>query len=989
MTDTVGSNSIRYLSALQCSDDDERDNLHSSSRSSGDGSYNDTTALMMGIKEDGLSSDYTVPTSNLRRYMSDRFGIDNLSRTEHVVSFSPPTDLTLANASEADQMRRKEANNMGSRFESSANELHTNQPTAATTQIPPKEGEQQRRRIFTAATQRKYYNHHHDKLYQHLQLPLEEEKIILSLWNGNIPPQHQSSGSTLSRSSSSSSSSSRIPLYTALANGIWAPIETDATPAPKTISLSSSFEFPASDSPSSYTSQPMSLMPMPKSTTSTKQTEATRCWWTWCPMRGSILSSSSLRRQKQPHRSSQCHDNNSNKQSKKRLNIHSNDQSTSNIIQQHTAQPDTRHAQALVLGWAFAAIWSGCNVTAPNLTSMANTFGFLTDASRDWYLGSVLAIVQTIASLPIAAAVGLLTDILPSRKKLFVAILVVGALSSALGAISTSSYRLLVLSRWLSGGCMAGSVPVAFSLLSDWFDATERNTASSGLTALMGLGIVGGQVYAGIATTSSTSYNHDWTNAFVASATVQVLFAILCVYFVHDPIRGGREVALQALMKQHGNAAYDRPLTWSALRHALWNNTSNTILLWQGFFSSIPWGVMFVFLNDFLSQERGFTVTDATFLVAVFGIGCAAGGIIGGYVGQIIMQRYDRSYLPLFMAVTTMAGIVPFVWLLNSTFSNARGIQGIALAGMGGLIASLPSVLVRPCILNVNPPESRGAAMTTANLLVQLGRGLGPSCITLIQTIGSYFFTHPDIFGIPSVATTAVRVDRKFAFNVTLTVFWIISALQLLFLMKTLPRDQDAMESDLAAYATQKSIALSRPVSDQELSSPKPSFSYNENSGSSADNISTSSNESVLPLLVTMQERMNSFDNIAAQQTIQYVRAGMQEIQFSPFHCKDARSSSPSSNEENDEINTWKLDHSIDAPAHVRRALWYDQDSSIPSVNNDSAISSNFVGIDNPSWTDDTLLLHPQLLSLGTRDEQHLGQQSTEVTPLLVRERGG
>jgi hypothetical protein len=106
--------------------------------------------------------------------------------------------------------------------------------------------------------------------------------------------------------------------------------------------------------------------------------------------------------------------------------------------------------------------WSCCNVTAPNLTSMADDYGFLTETSRDWYLGSVLAIVQTIASLPVAAVLGLLTDIADYRQKLFVAILIVGALSSALGALSSNSYQLLVLSRWLSSGCRTGSVPVAF-----------------------------------------------------------------------------------------------------------------------------------------------------------------------------------------------------------------------------------------------------------------------------------------------------------------------------------------------------------------------------------------------------------------------------------------------------------------------------------------------------------------------------------------------
>jgi predicted MFS family arabinose efflux permease len=200
----------------------------------------------------------------------------------------------------------------------------------------------------------------------------------------------------------------------------------------------------------------------------------------------------------------------------------------------------------------------------------------------------------------------------------------------------------------------------------------------------------------------------------------------------------------------------------------------------KAFFTSLPWGIVFVFLNDFLSQEKGFSVPDATFMVMLFGIGCAIGGIFGGYIGQVCM-KYNRSYLPLFMAVTTFLGIFPFVGLLNSEFPDHHGYKAMGYSILGGCLASLPSVNVRPCIINVNPPETRGAALTAANLLITLGRGIGPSCITLMGSL--------------------MQVSRQTSFTVTLTGFWTITAIQLCFLVKTLPEDQDDMEAELARYA--------------------------------------------------------------------------------------------------------------------------------------------------------------------------------------------
>jgi translation initiation factor 4G len=397
---------------------------------------------------------------------------------------------------------------------------------------------------------------------------------------------------------------------------------------------------------------------------------------------------------------------------------------------------ETIHAQSLLLGLAFMAVWSPQNGMAPNLTAISDDFGF-SAAERDLYLGSVLALANGVLSLPLSAGIGILADVY-NRKHLFVLTVAMGGLCScATGA--SHSYRWLFWARLANGGFMSGSVPVAFSLLGDLFHTNERNAASSGLTAMMGMGIIIGQVYAGVV--GSTL---GWPHMFYVSAVWTVLTAILVSVFVQEPARGGKEQVLQDMLRQGTN--YDRKLTWAGFFHAMRHNKSNAILMWQGFFSSVPWGIIFVFLNDYLSQERGFSVPDATYLVFMFGLGCAVGGVLGGWWGQVF-SMWNRSYLPIFMAGTTFLGVFPFVGLLNGSFTNAHGVEAVFYSFMGGLIASLPSVNVRPCIINVNPPETRGAALTAANLIVCLARGIGPSCITLMGAIW--------------------HVNRRFSFNVT------------------------------------------------------------------------------------------------------------------------------------------------------------------------------------------------------------------------------
>ena len=88
------------------------------------------------------------------------------------------------------------------------------------------------------------------------------------------------------------------------------------------------------------------------------------------------------------------------------------------------------------------------------------------------------------------------------------------------------------------------------------------------------------------------------------------------------------------------------------------------------------------------------------------------------------------------MALTTELDILHFCGMLNVRTTRAHGSLGVSFAFGSGLIASLPSVNVRPCLTNVNPPGTRGAALTAANLLIQLGRGMGPSCVTLLMSWG-------------------------------------------------------------------------------------------------------------------------------------------------------------------------------------------------------------------------------------------------------------
>jgi hypothetical protein len=170
------------------------------------------------------------------------------------------------------------------------------------------------------------------------------------------------------------------------------------------------------------------------------------------------------------------------------------------------------------------------------------------------------------------------------------------------------------------------------------------------------------------------------------------------------------------------------------------------------------------------------------------------------------------------MSLSTFFGIFPFWALLNyhkvrlnnnndlDTHQHHFVILPSTLlpyyAFLGGFIANLPSVNIRPALLSVNLPETRGAVLTATNLLVSLARGIGPVMLTSTMTVFHW--------------------NRQTSFQVLLIFHWSVGAILLVFLAYTLPKDQQWVEQELKAYAEESMMVLGRMPSSASSSFSSP-----------------------------------------------------------------------------------------------------------------------------------------------------------------------
>ncbi len=408
------------------------------------------------------------------------------------------------------------------------------------------------------------------------------------------------------------------------------------------------------------------------------------------------------------------------------------------------------------------------NLMAPNLTQIGNEFGFTPD-ERDVKLGGNVSLWFWLLGGVVTLGIGYLTDLV-SRKTLFAIVVVIGEIPCILTGFAQNYPQFLWL-RAATGIAIGGALPLTYSLVGDYFTHRNRATAAGVIGLAQGLGVAGGQLLAGF-----IGAEHGWRLPFILVGLPNFLLIALFWLTVREPARGRTEDSLRDLIES--GQVYGARINWARYRE-LFRNKTNLLVFLQGIPGTVPWGVFFVYLNDFYAQEKGFSVEAATLIVMVIGAGAIFGGFLGGLIGNRL-YNWKPVALPVLCGATTLAGIVPMAVLLNYPPHTPGGsVMGPVIVGLcTGFIVTITGPNVKAMLLNVNPPETRGSIFSLFNLADDLGKGFGPVIISLL----------------------IVQFGRLTAFNIA-NLFWLICGLLLLAMARTFPRDEAALGERLRRSA--------------------------------------------------------------------------------------------------------------------------------------------------------------------------------------------
>lgn len=393
----------------------------------------------------------------------------------------------------------------------------------------------------------------------------------------------------------------------------------------------------------------------------------------------------------------------------------------------------------------------------------------------------LISSIFIILGAGVALPWGYLADRYP-RKALVAFTIVIGEIPCLLtGYVKT--YEQLLWVRALTGLGIGGILPLIYSMLGDLVSEKERSTASAWTGLAEGVGTAAGMLIAGnLATSSFTLLGATgWRLPFVLVALPNFFLIPIFWFTCREPTRGAGEKSIVEEIER--GLEYKHRIKPSDYI-TIFRNRTNLLAFLQGVPGTIGWGVLPAWIITFYNVKKGVPISMATNLMLLVGLGMIAGGLAGGIWGDRLHRR-DKKLLPMFCGITTFVGIAFFYVMFHYPVKNSPGflemIGPLAIGIIAGVFITMTSSNVRAIVLNVNPPENRGAMMSLFSVTDSIGKGIGPYLGGVMIGVFGYVLT----------------MDLA-------TAFWVPCALVFLLPMtRQYPRDAVSLENLMAERARQ------------------------------------------------------------------------------------------------------------------------------------------------------------------------------------------
>jgi len=446
-------------------------------------------------------------------------------------------------------------------------------------------------------------------------------------------------------------------------------------------------------------------------------------------------------------------------------------------------QDEEQGFSVVLVLFALGFMYSVHNLIAPNMTAIARVFHF-NAYERDAYIGGELTLFFYFPGVFGALIAGVLSGVL-ERRLLLALLCLITAITCFITA-RVSSFGELAWARATTGFAIGGSLPVVYSLIGDWFPASRRATATAFVTAASGAGVFVGQC---VATLMGAV---DWRLPFLAVAIPTAISGVCIWRYSEEPQRGGKEDGVETLVSYQRKGYTYMPVFTSRHMRTLVQNKTNLLVTIQAFPGNIPWGVIIVYIHDFLVQDLGMSMHRALGAITTLAGSAFAGVICGGFIGEHLYKMSVKHAI-VFGGVCNTARALPFLVIFGwkemfGPLEKTSETAFFATLMIGGFMSSMASPCTGAMLLNVNLPETRGTVMAMYSVLDDLSKGFGTLFVSLIvRLVGG----------------------RAMAYQLSLFL-WVFTGMALLYTVFTYDEDEQQMRRNLDEAAMESMVLLSK-----------------------------------------------------------------------------------------------------------------------------------------------------------------------------------
>jgi len=344
------------------------------------------------------------------------------------------------------------------------------------------------------------------------------------------------------------------------------------------------------------------------------------------------------------------------------------------------------------------------------------------------------------------------------RKALLSASLVGGGIFIVLASVSPNPILLIIF--WVfSGGALGAIIPLGFSLISDLFDRHIRTKVFMLWYMLGGIGLALGF---GLALFLGTYYG--WRLPLYFGGLILIFLGGPLSLLIWEPQRGFSDI--DTPIDQYYYPYRFRPQDIGLIL----SNKSNIYVALQGFFGTIPNGVLFTWTVHYIIREANASEIAASVFLGFMSVG-ALGGLVLSHITDKLYRR-NPTYRPLvaafcsivegvlfmiFFAVPMKLNIYTddpidaFFAMIHMLYTNPQ-IFMLFIVFFIAMFFNSPVGAIRNSVLSdVNLPEDKATVLSAINIGELLSKSIGVSIVGALS----------DLFGslrIPIIITMSIWI---------------------------------------------------------------------------------------------------------------------------------------------------------------------------------------------------------------------------------------